>query len=684
MHEGMTTIGHDLRAAAQGLRRRPRLVLAVLVTLGLGIGANAAVFTLLDALMFRPLPFPEPQRLALVRLAPPGPEGDPLPFSPPKLAALQGMAHPFTAVAGFFGLDLALGDPSGALRLPAEGVSAEYLPVLGIEPLLGRGFAVREDRQGAPVALLFHALWQERFGADAGIVGATVRLNQVPVTVLGVLPAGFRGLTGTAEAWVPLGFTPAVTYPEILAEEHSYFLQVVARRAPGTSAEGAAQRLAALAQRLGAPPEGGEPWRPVASPLAGERVSPVVRRSAWVLLGAALFVLAIACANVAGLLLARMSDRRRELGVRLALGAGRRRLLQLVLAESLLLGVLGGAVGVALAALLLRALPALPTLPWLQRWGDLALAPELPRLEPRLLLLAAAAALLCGLVVGVAPSLRLARRDVAAALRGGGYAVGAAPGGVRARASLVVAATAVATVSLVGAGLMLASLAKLAAVPQGFEPAGVLTLRVDLPETEYPPPRRTAAYEELLARLAELPGVASASVDRCAPGRGACNRAILERVTAPGEPREVEVHFVDPDYFATLGIPVVRGRGFSPQRLAAGLPEVVINRLAARRFWPDGEPVGDRVAVFVAAFGGEAAEVVGVVADVRYGTPDQPPGPTVYVPVARQAFAGMTLFLRSAADPAQLAPAVRREVAAFDPAIAVSQVQTLAERLAVA
>ncbi len=703
----MDSFLQDLRFAARGLAKSPGFAAVAVLTLALGIGANTAIFSLLHAVLLRPLPYPEPERLLMLYLSTTGngPEdaNDRFPWSYPKFATFREGDQVFERAAGFSHLDLTLAGDAGPERLPGEIVSADYFPVLGVQAVQGRTFTAEEDGtpRGHAVALVGHDLWRSRFGGDPALVGKTIRLNRAPFQVVGVLPAGFHGLTGEAEVWVPMAMAPVVIYPEALEERWAHWFEVVARPRPEVSAAAAAAAMTAAGKRIDeahpVPFESNAVWGANAVALREARLDPAVRTSIFVLAGAVACVLLIACANVANLLLARATGRQREVAVRLALGAGRRRLLRQLLTESLLLAIAGGAAGLLVAAWGVRLLAALRPALAGAAGGPGALGTSLldvasARLDSPVLLYSVALSVLTGLVCGTVPALLSTRPDLTGSLKEGSAAAVVGAGGHRGarrlgtRDFLVAGEIALALVLLLGAGLMLKSFVRLRALDPGFRPDGVLTFRLDPPEPRYTRQNAAAFKERLLERLAALPGVEAASVDICPPLSGPCNRTVVTRLgggppLAPGEGPEIGVHSIAEDHFRALGIPILAGRAFTAADRVGAPLVAIVNQAAARRLWPRGEAVGRQIQVGIGMFGeNDMAEVVAVVGDVKYGPPEQAAGPDIYVSYRQYTAPRGTVMVRTAGDPSALAAAVRNEVRAVDPELPVYDLKTMAER----
>jgi predicted permease len=688
----MEALLQDVRHALRSLRKRPLFAATAIGTLALGIGANTAIFTLVDAALLRPLPFPEPASLVRVALVPPDltPRDAGTVWSYPKYEMLRDEQRVFSAIAGYAPWDGNLSGAGEAERLQGEIVTARYLEVLGVPLLAGRGFTEAEARdpgQGG-VAILTEALWRGRFGADPAVVGRTIRLDGHPVTVVGVAGAGFRGLGATADLFLPVSAIGG----DMLAGRWAHFLTVIARLRDDVSLDAARAELTVLGARIHAlhrMPRDDQPWTAGAEPLESLRVDPAIRRSVLVLFGAVTGVLLIACANIASLLLGRSSDRGRELAVRRAIGASPGRVARQFATEALVLAVIGGLAGtlLAVAGVSLLAGVAGSALTMLGRpvAGLDALVLGAVSIDARVLGFALLASLLAGVLFGAAPAVRAAGTDPAAGLRQLGGAGVTARGELRAFAArnlLVVAQVALAFVLLVGSGLMLRSLGRLLAIDAGMDARGVLTSRIALPPSTAPE-EAGAFWEELARDAMSLPGARSAAITDCPPLLGVCNVRPLWIGEGPIDPagpppQPIAVHYITPGYLEALGVSLVRGRAFDA-RDRAGSPNVVlINETAARTYFPGEDPIGRSIRV-----GGgfaDGAEIVGVIADQRFRGLESPPEPDLYIAYAQVPQTSGYVFVRTAGDPLALVSALRGVVERLNANVPVYDVQTMEAR----
>jgi len=683
----------DARFAFRSFRRTPGFTAVAVLTLAVGIGANVAIFSAVNALLLRPLPFAEPDRLMKVGLTRPArgeePARDDAAWSYPKFTAFRDAQKAYTSLALYTDIPMTVRGSEGAERLTSEIVTAPYLRTLGVRPVLGRDFGPDEDRRGATkVVLLGDALWQRRFNADPTVVGRTLSISGEPYTIAGVLPPGFRGLSGKAEFLVPI----LSTDEEWETQPWSHGFTLVGRLAPGVTparARAEVRRLGAVVDAAYPHPEmRDEHWGADARPLDAARVDPLVRRSVMILLGAVGLVLLIACANVANLFLVRAAGRRREIAVRLAVGAGRWRIVRQLLTESVLLAAMGGALGVLLAWWGVRALSVLDpaTTMRVSRFQAVGVVGfDGIRLDVPALLVTAGLVVLTGLLFGLVPALLATRPSLGRELKDDGTPSPAAGGRrVSGRGTLAAAEIALALVLLAGSGLMLRSLGKLLAVDPGFDARNVLTLRLSIDgigRDSLP-----GFYDQLVPRLAGLPGVTDVGIGNCVPLSGGCNGTELLRrdrpEPAPGTAPSIGVHWASPGLFAALRVPIVRGRNFGSEDRLDGRKAVLVTETAARRIWPGEDAIGKPVSVGQGGFWEDTAFVVGVVGDVRYGTLDSLPQADVYLPLAQSPRAQNLIFVRTSGDPLLVAPAVRRVLAEMLPTSPVYDMRTLASRTA--
>ena len=684
---------HDARYGARVLLRSRGPALVAVVALALGIGANTAIFSVVNSLLLRPLPYRQPDQLVKAYQSAPDPSKGMLPsvWSYPRFEILRGESRSFASVAGYTQNQYNLTGTGEPERLQVEMVSASYFPLLGVEAAAGRTFTADEDGAAGAnrAALLSHGLWQRRFGGDPKAVGQTIELDRRAFTVVGVLPPGFRGQTGTADAWVTMAAAPLLRYPKILTNANNAWFQVVARLSDGVTAEEAQAEMAAVSASLErqhpGPRQTVQPGARVVTlvPLQAAKLDPAVKKSFLILLAAVGLVLLIACANVANLLLARGVARRREFAVRAALGAGRGRLVRQLLTESLLLSLAAGALGVLVAFWGVDLIKQFRPSDDAQFWSAYTRAFDFFQidLDARVLAFNFLLALLTGLLFGLLPALQSSRADLNHALKEG---AGGTPSGfhrlrrLNSRGLLIVSEVALSLVLLAGAGLMLKSLSRLHAVGLGFDPENVLTMAA---------PSRDAKpefYEQLLARVAALPGVEAAGLGSTAPLLGHASMTSMEIEGRGGGEAGVGLHSVSPGYFEALRIPLVRGRVFT-ERDRAGAPRVaLINQTAAAQLFPGEDPLGQRIKPSMTPeyeTDEKSVEIVGVVGDARYGRLEGAVEPDIYLPAWQPTDAAQTLVLRASADPAGVVSAVRREVLSLDKNVPLASVRTMGARV---
>jgi predicted permease len=671
-------LGQDLRYTVRTLRRSPGFTSAAILVAALGVGATTAAFSITDHVLIRPLPFADPQRLVDLWQNQQGYSRTEL--SPANYRDWKRMSTSLEATAAFTDASVNLvgeGDPE---RLSGQKVTADLFPLLGTKPLLGRVFSEADDRAGAPGTLLLsYGLWQRRFGGDPAVLGRKVILDDAPYAVIGVMSRGFYFPSRESQVWMPMRFEEGD-----FAERDNLYLRVVGRLRDGVSLEQARAEMGLVAARLerAYPKENAETGATVVR--LRDEISEQTRLLLMALFGAALCVLLIACTNLGSLLLARALFRRKELAVRTALGAARERLVRQLLTEALVLATFGGVVGVCLAVaatpLVARLVPnALPIA-------------ETPQADVRMLLFAALATVVTGIGFGVIPALR-AQRDVdATGLREGSRGgVGGSKEGLR--SALVVTQVTVSVLLLISSGLLIRALWRLQAVDPGFRPAGVLTLRTTLPLPKYEKTgRRRQFVTSVLSDIRALPGVSNAAYISFLPMvmRGGIWAVKVEgQPEVPGDPSNASLRFVTPDFFATLGIPIVKGRDVSESDTAESPWVAVVSQSFARRYWPDQDPLGRRLQFGLPGADGASPfgerTVVGVVGDIRVRGIERSSEPQLYLSYQQVKdgwlawYAPKDLVVRSSADPVALLPAIRRIVAAADLVQPVSDVRMLSD-----
>jgi predicted permease len=680
----MSGLMQDLRYALRGLRQRPGFTAIAVLTLALGIGANTAIFSVANGVLLRSLPYDRPDRLVMIwghRTQEPQAE-----LSTSEYWDLSEQGRSFSRIAAYVDGTATLTGGGAPERLRAGYLTGDALPVLGVTPALGRGFTVEEDRPNGPRAvLLSDALWRRRFGADPSIVGRVLILDDAPTPVAGVMPAGFQlpsHYSGTGmELWSPLQLDPAADR----TDRGWHFLHAIGRLRDGVTVDAASSEVSSLMRGMLAQyptkytPEFSGSATTVAQEVVGD-----IRPAILVLLGAVALLLLIACANVAGLLLARAEARQREIALRTAMGAGRGRLLRQLLTESLLLAVAGATLGVVLAAWGVQALV-------------LAAPASVPRLaevaiDARVLLFTLGLTLLTGLLFGLAPALHSVRPDLSQALTEGGRSGTAGGHRQRLRRVLVGGQVAVALVLVTGAGLLVQSFLRLRQVDPGFQPEGLLTARVELSSVRFATSAaRRQFYRDLVDRLSHLPGVRIAAVARALPMTGRLEIGdwsfILEgRAASPPLPTDyhpADWQVVTPGYFGVMRIPVREGRDFTDADQVGAPGAVIVNRTLARQVWPGQDPVGQRVLLGGGGVDSVWRTLVGVVGDVRHRGLSEAARPEMYLPYAQfpagtgNPPAAMYVAIRAAGDPEALTAQLRATVAALDVDTPVAETQTM-------
>jgi putative ABC transport system permease protein len=667
----MLTLWQDLRFGARMLFKHPGFTLIAVLTLALGIGANTAIFSVVNGVLLRPLPFHESERLTTFWLAPPSEPVRDMEWTEGLFAFLRERNRSFESLAAYDDTGFNLTGSGHTERLEGATVTHDFFRALRQEPLLGRTFLPQEVTPGNNhVIILSHNLWQRRFGGDAGVLGQTLKLNNVPTVVVGVMPPEFD-FPDAAEFWVPVGLNSN-------SPGTAFYLEQVGRLKPGVSRAAAQQEITALyhgfARQSGWPPSQATLLvKPLQQELTRAAQTPLL-----VLFGAVGMVLLIACANIANLLLVRAAARRRELAVRCCLGAGPRRIAAQMLSESLLLALLGMGGGLLVAA-----------------WGvdgfrQLAAA-AIPRaeqiqLDTRALLFTFVTAALSGLLCGLVPAWRAARINLQDALKEGARG-SASASQRRVNNAFVIAQLALSLALFIGAALLLQSFRNLLKVDPGFRAENVLTARIELPENQYTDDTRARGfYEQLLARVEAMPGVRAAGLCNMIPfgSSGDGNVFTIEgREPGPSEPLPVAwVRDVSPNYFTAMGIPLLKGRSFQTSDNDAAAPVAIIDEKLARAFWPGEDPLGKRLRWGRADRGTRLMTVVGVVSSVKHWSLDDNAMYYIYMPAAQSIKTAMYVALRTANDPEAMAAALRERVAALNPELPLFEVRTMEQAVA--
>jgi len=677
----METLWSDLRHATRRLRASPGFTIMAALVLAVGIGGNTALFSLIDAVLLRSLPVADADRLVVVYESQPQKHAMRTPVAPANFLTWRARQTSFDDIAAAAQQRFTLSGEGGPESIQGARASASLFAVLRASPVVGRAFTAADDRPGGErVAILSHRLWQRRFHADPAIAGQVVRLDGQATTIVGVMPGGLDFPDRDTELWVPAALDAETGMDGMSGR----ILTALARLRFGVTLAAARAEMDVLSRRMAAEdPRFNAGLGAAVVPLKEVVVggyAPIL----WLLWGAVGFVLLIACANVANLLLARAVARSHEIAVRLALGATRVRLVRLFLAESVLIGLLGGALGLLVAVWGVDALVALSP-DAIPRAGEVAI-------DGRVLGFTLVLSLLTGIAFGLAPALPSSGLDLATSFKENGRGATRGQRRHRLRGLLVVVETALSLVLLIGAGLMIKSFWRLHAVDPGFAPDGVMTVRLELPEGRYPAaPQSVAFYQQLVARTARLPGVAAVGASSALPmsGAGGVKPVRAGGAAAPGDAPNVQYRLVSPGYFRAMGIPVVRGRDFDARDAGPAAGVVVINQAMARRFWPGQDPIGKRVTL--GGWDDLTGEVVGVVGDVHHWSLEAGAEPEMYWdhaqdwlargPTLRRHQRGLTLVVRADGDAGALVRAIRGEVAALDRELPLADVATMDQRL---
>lgn len=668
----------DLRFALRMLRKSPGFTVVVVLTLALGVGANTVIFSVVNAVLLRPLPYANPEQLVFVRETKPETGSAGLGMSYPSFTELRDNNRVFSSIAGLGGHSLVLtgyGEPS---EVKTVAVTPEFFSVLAAEPLLGRVFVAQDGERGAaPVVVLSESLWRNRFGSDPGIVGRSINLDMRSYTVIGVMPASFHTplLNQLNQLWIPLVQDPLFSV-WMTRPPQQHWMGVIARIRSGISSTKAKAELETISARLGDqyPEEKG--WTIRTQPLQ-ETIVGNVKLPLLLLLGAVGLVLLVACANIANLLLSRATSRSKEIAIRIALGASKRRIARQLLTECAVLGLLGGSIGTLVAYLGVAALvPLLPS--------------DLPRfhairVDGLVLAFAFLLSLATSLIFGLAPVFSAADSDPHKDLAEGARA-GESAGPRRARAFLAVAEIGLAMVLLTGAGLLMRSFAQLTAVNPGFEPSHVVKAMISLPQFQYSKPVQWAAFsEELMRRLQSQPGMHDSAIAGPLPIVDCCITLAFQIVGNPplqaGAANTANYVPVGPNYFSVMGIPLLRGRLFSESDSSSSPPVVLISQALAKRFFPNENPLGRHLSFGFPINGIASREIVGIVADIHDVSLGKEPGAMLYVPYAQAPLYGGEIVVRSTLSTSAVIGAIRDAAHAIDRNLPVTDVASLPDVL---
>ena len=664
----MDTLIKDIRYGLRGLWKRPGFTVVALITLALGIGANTAIFSLINAVLIRPLPFPEPDRLVWtwgnIRNG-----GSRASVSPLDYLDYRHENHTFEQFAAMTSASANLTGGGEPERLAAAAVTGNFFQALGVQPALGRTFQLENEKPGSDqVAVLSYGLWQQRFAGDRAIVNKTITLDDKSFEVIGVMPRDFD-FPAAVQIWLPLNFDVEPG----MKQRKAHFLRPIGRLKAGVTVSQAQADTDIVARRLEAAyPESNTGWNLRLVPLR-EVIVGTVRSTLYILLGAVGFVLLIACANVANLLMAHAASRRREIALRTALGAGRLRIARQLITESVMLALFGGALGSLLAVWGVQGLVALS--------GDsIPVTAGEVRIDLTVLLFTLITSVVTGVLFGLAPALQTMKLNLGETLKEGGR-TGESGTRNRTRSLLVIFETAVAVILLVGAGLLIKSLIRLQRTNPGFDSHNVVTMRIDLPRNKYGAQEvRSRFWEQFQSRVGALPGVEAVGLVTELPLSGQPNDMPYTVEGRPvGDPNQGfdnDFRRINQDYFRAMHIPFLRGRNFTPQEVREGARVMVVSESLVQQTFPNEEPLGKRL---IMSFGNTPFEIVGIVGDIRHGSLARSGLPTMYMPVLE---AGENVVIRAPVDSAALASAVRRELDAIDPNQPIARVRTMDEWIA--
>jgi putative ABC transport system permease protein len=669
----MDMLWQDIKYGARTLRNSPGFTFVATIALALGIGGNSAIFSVVNTVLLRPLPYAEPERIVRIFATAPDRGLDQTPISFQRATAIADQNHVFEQSGAYIFDTANLTGIDEPLQLTAIKMSPGVLDVIKVQPAAGRNFLPEEDKPGgAQVVILSHNLWQNEFASAPDIVGKAIALDGGSYTVVGVMPPGFNFPGGQIDCWLPRAFEPSFLNRETI-ERGSGFMSMVGRLKPGVTTQQAQAEVDAIAEGNKIHDHPDATFGMLVRPLP-EVVTQGVRPTLLILLGAVAFVLLIACANVANLLLAKAAGRQKEVAVRAALGASRTRLIRQFLTESVLLSLMAGALGVLLASWGVDLLVSAAT-------GNIPRSAEIS-VDARVLGFTLVIAVLTGVIFGLAPAVQASKADLNEALKDTSRGSTGGSRRARIRSGLVVAEVALSVVLLIGAGLLIRSFVLLQNVDTGFNAGHLLVANISLPNSRYAQPaQRAAFYTRLCQELAALPGVVSAGATLSLPLTGSDSRTLIaidgRRVPPLAERPIVSMGIVSPDYLKTMGIPLLQGRFFTDQDKENSPVTVIINQSFARRFFPDEDPIGKHI--LGAGAIPQSREIIGVVGDIRHLGLDSSPAEALYFSSNQRPQLAMAVVVRTAGPPLSLSSAVRSSVLAIDKDQPIASLQTMEE-----
>jgi len=668
----MGSLFSDFRYAIRNLIKRPGFTAIAVITLAIGIGANSAIFSAINALLLKPLPIPNQDRVVAIWEKNPsrGVEHNEVAFANYLDWRAQNQSFDQLALERWWSTNLTGGDMPE--RIQGFLVTTNFFDVVGVKPAQGRNFLDEENQPGKDgVAIIAHSLWQRRFGSDPAIVNKTITTNGISRTVIGVLPEGFNYPKG-AEVYAPIAMTP-----QLIKSRGSHSFNVIGRLKDGVTLQNAQADIDTITGRLAT-------QYPDTNVGLGATVYSIVADTTriystamWIMMAAVGFVLLIACANVANLMLARAGSRKKEIALRAALGASRWRIVRQLLVECLIIALIGGAAGIVVAFWgidLLRSANPGDAAKYADGWKNFGI-------NYQVLAFTFTLSLLSGLIFGLAPAWQVSKPNVNDALKEGGRQVGA--GSHRMRSLLVVSEIALSLMLLIGAGLFIRSFAALLKSDPGFKPEGVLTANLNLPVAKYKDePQRAAFYSDLVQRVKTLPGVQAAAAVNYIPlgGANSSDSFLVEGAPEPkaGQENEGRYRVCTPDYFQTMGISILKGRGFTEQDKVGSLPVVIVNETLARKYWPGDDAIGKRIRFYGPIEKAPWMQIVGIVQDVKHEL-NSPVTPEYYLPHAQDSWNAMVLVARTSVDPGSLSAPIRQQVLAIDKEQPVFDVKTMQE-----